>query len=116
MRGRPPLGKSFLTAFYGTVRFPCVRPVACGLRPLAMMVSMDRVLIKLARFCCESPSLSRSPACPDQRVVFLCPNWICPLHTARLPLGLAGKGGSAPPLPSLIPTVRYPLDWPSSPG
>jgi len=39
-----------LTAFCGTVRFQCVRPVACGLRPLAMMVSMDRVLIKLARF------------------------------------------------------------------
>ena len=28
----------------------CVRPVARGLRPLAMMVSVDRVLIKLPRF------------------------------------------------------------------
>jgi hypothetical protein len=45
-----PVGQEFFTAFCraGQVH-SCVRPVACGLRPLAMMASVDQVLIKLPR-------------------------------------------------------------------
>jgi hypothetical protein len=46
-----PVGQEFFdSVLRNGSGFPCVRPVACGLRPLAMMVSMDRVLIKLPRF------------------------------------------------------------------
>jgi hypothetical protein len=51
MCGRPPLGKVILTALWrsGQVH-SCVRPVARGTGPLAMMVSVDWVLIKLPRY------------------------------------------------------------------
>jgi hypothetical protein len=42
-------GRSEGTVLIGQVH-SCVRPVARGARPLAMMVSVDQVLIKLARY------------------------------------------------------------------
>ena len=42
-------GRSEGTLLIGQVH-SCVRPVARGARPLAMMVSVDQVLIKLARY------------------------------------------------------------------
>jgi len=63
MCGRPPLSKSIggvVTIGSGTFMCPaCMR----GTRPLAMMGSVERVLIKLSRSMrVESHRLSRSPA------------------------------------------------------
>jgi predicted methyltransferase len=45
-----PVEQEVLTAFCDGQGHSCVRPIARGARPLAMMVSVDRSLIKLARF------------------------------------------------------------------